>query len=331
MPWLVAAALAAGLTAVSIAAAAPPAPPATSRIEVHPLQTVTLTTAQLLAGSTDGSASATIAGGLRLPSVGAQRMPAVLMLHGDAGAIANQVVWIEQLNALGIAVFTLDSFTGRGAVASGASLATMPESIDGPARVVDAERALALLSRHPRIDPTRIAAMGFSSGGTTVLTAAQTRFASAFGSAGMGFAAYIALYPDCNIHLRGDDRSEPGPQRIFIGAVDVLTDAQACVRYGERLRKAGTDIAVTVFPGAHHGFDNVANPKLIRIPDAPVGGRCKLEEEDGAIVNADTRRPLTAADRCVTKGLVAGYDAGADTATKAAVKAFLIERFRLAR
>ncbi len=48
-----------------------------------------------------------------------------------------------------------------------------------------------------------------------VLASAQTRFASAFGTPGVHFAAYIALYPDCNARLIGDANSEPGPQRIF--------------------------------------------------------------------------------------------------------------------
>ena len=79
-------------------------------------------------------------------------MTAVL-LHRDACAIATQVVWREELNAPGFAVFALDSFSGRGAVATGASLTTMPDSIGRLARIVDAKRALALLAKHPRIDP----------------------------------------------------------------------------------------------------------------------------------------------------------------------------------
>lgn len=315
------------LAAFGVKAAAP-----TFRIEVHSLPTLTLTRAQLLTGSSQGGSTANIAGELSLPFVAADRMPAVLMLHGDAGAVANQVVWREELNALGIAVFTLDSFSGRGAVATGASFFTLPDSIGGLARVVDAERALALLAAHPRIDPARIAVMGFSSGGRTVLAAAQRRFASAFGAPGLHFSAYIALYPDCNARLIDDTNSEPGPQRIFIGKDDVLTSAATCAKYAERLRAAGSDIATSTFDGAHHGFDNVSNPEMLRIADVPTGANCNLEEKSpGEIVNVDTGQPLKLSDACIGKGLVAGYNPAADAATKTAVKALLIERFGLKR
>ncbi len=112
----------------------------------------------------------------------------------------------------------------------------MPESIGGAARVVDAERALALLPT-PANRSDAIAVMGFSSGGRTALLAAQTRFASSFRAPGIGFTAYIALYPDCNTRFIGETHSEPGAQRIFIGEADVLTAADACVRYVERLRR----------------------------------------------------------------------------------------------
>ena len=315
------------LVGVGADAAAP-----TFRVELHALPTLTLTLAQALAGSAEGAAPATIGAELRLPFGAAERMPAVVLLHGDAGAVSNQVAWSDELNALGFAVLTVDSFSGRGAVATGASFATMPASVGGTARVVDAERALAFLARHPRIDPQRIAVMGFSSGGRTALLAAQTRFAAGFGQAGVGFIAYIALYPDCNVRLRDDTKSEPGPQRIFIGEADVLTDAGACQRLVDRLRGAGQDAAVTTFAGAHHAFDAVASQPLVRVPGVLTAARCDLvESADGRIVNAETGRELDDHDRCIGKGLIAGYDAAADAATKTAVKALLVERFRLAR
>ncbi|CAN5141172.1 dienelactone hydrolase family protein [soil metagenome] len=303
---------------------------ATFRTETYPVQTITLTREQLFAGTGQGNPAVTISGTLSLPVTRSERVPAVLLLHGDAGQLGNQAVWTERLNALGIAVFNLDSFSARGGVAKGASTASLPETLAGAARIVDAERALALLAAHPRIDAARIALMGVSSGGRTTLLAAQTRFATAYGPPGLRFAAYIALYPPCNIRLIDDTRAQPGPLRIFIGEADPVTTAESCVRYVARLRAAGVDAAVQTFPGAAHGFDN-PNAGLTRIAGFPSTGKCDLEEIDGGrLVNADTRRALADGDACIGSGLVAGRDDAADKATHEAVSALLIERFHLA-
>ena len=100
----------------------------------------------------------------------------------------------------------------------------------------------------------------------------------------------------------------------------MLTSADAGREYFDRLRKAGVDAVLTTFPGARHGSDNGASAQLVRIPGVPTAARCQSEEfERGRIVNADTGRPLDDADACIGTGLVAGYDAAADAATRAAV------------
>lgn len=120
------------------------------RIEVHPVPTLDLTTAQVLNGETSGPAGM-VAGELRLPATAALRVPAVIVLHGDAGAIANQAAWNNVLSAAGIAVFTLDSFTGRNAISATTAIGNIEGAgkVTAFGRVVDAYKALALLSQHP--------------------------------------------------------------------------------------------------------------------------------------------------------------------------------------
>ena len=71
---------------------------------------------------------------------------------------------------------------------------------------------------------------------------------------------------------------------------------------------------------------------LLTHPGVPPAARCNLAEAArGLIVNLATGEPIEDDDACVGTGLIAGYDAAADATTRAAVAAFLIERFQLAR
>ncbi len=99
-------------------------------------------------------------GELRIPKPGSERLPAVILIHGSGGIGRNVDAWATEINSLGVAVFILDTFTGRGIVNTGSDQSQL-----GPlAMMIDAYRALARLAQHPRIDPGRIAVMGFSRG-----------------------------------------------------------------------------------------------------------------------------------------------------------------------
>jgi dienelactone hydrolase len=290
----------------------------TFRIEVHPITTLDLSAERVLRGDYDGP-TRIIAGELRLPVTSTVRVPAVVLLHGDAGLYRNQPPWVAELNAAGFAVFSVDSFSGRGAVDGTTGIGDYEGVVrttgNSLARTVDAYRALALLARHPRIDASRVALMGFSSGGRVVLNSAMTRFASPLRAPGTAFAAFVALYPSCNLALDGDDRVGPAPIRIYIGAADRLTTADACDRYVHVLRAAGADATLQIYPGAFHGFDNPTG-ELIHVPDAAVSSGCNFRESGHRIVNAATGLPLSPLDRCISLG----FDAGTDTAANAAVR-----------
>jgi dienelactone hydrolase len=298
------------------------------RIEVHPIVTLDVGTAQVLAGELKGP-ERTIAGELRLPFTEQVRVPAVVFLHGDAGALSNQSLWIEALNGIGIAVFTVDSFTGRGHLSATPGIAVEGSLPGSLARTVDAYRALAVLARHPRIDARRIALMGVSSGGRVTINAAMRRFALPLAPAGAGFAAFIALYPPCNLRLVGDG-DLVAPLRIHHGAADVVTRPQPCGAYVERLRQAGGDAQFFEYAGAGHGYDGSPRMAPQRNPQVPNASRCEVEERaGGTLVNTATGEPLRPGDACFSRGIEGGPHAEAGAATRARVTAYLRQLFEL--
>src|SRR5262249_19851528 len=166
------------------------------RTEIYPVQTVTLTTADFLLGKKDGK-PAIIAGELRIPKPGTDRLPAVVLVHGSDGIGSNSGMWAGELNKAGFATFIADSFTGRGIT----NTITDQAQLSSYAMMNDAFAALAVLAKHPRIHPNKIAVMGFSKGAIPALYASMKRFQSAFAPEGASFAAYIGFYTPCNIAL----------------------------------------------------------------------------------------------------------------------------------
>ena len=121
--------------------------------------------------------------------------------------------WARELNQIGIAAFILDSFTGRNV---GDTRANLTQS-SPLTTLVDSYRALELLSGHPRIDPTKIAILGFSGGATAALRASSKRFQALYGPTGIEFAAYIGFYTPCDPTYIDDENISDKPIRLFHG------------------------------------------------------------------------------------------------------------------
>lgn len=98
-----------------------------------------------------------------------------------------------------MATFVLDSFTGRG-LSPPFESGGLPSPL---AMIVDAYQALALLITHPRLDPRRVAVMGFSRGGGTALYSSLKRFQRLHGPTGAEFGGYLArrLAPGLKLQL----------------------------------------------------------------------------------------------------------------------------------
>jgi dienelactone hydrolase len=238
------------------------------------------------------------------------------------------VEWERDLLAMGVATFVIDSFTGRGIINTNNDQSQLGRL----AQTEDAYRALAVLAKHPRIDPTRVMLMGFSRGGQNALYSSLARFQRMHASGfGVHFAAHIAFYPDCSYTYR-DDEDLAAPVRIFHGTADNYDPIAPCRAYVERLRAKGKDIQLMEYPGAAHLFDGRANNPPVSLPQAQTVRNCKWEEGDGGqLFNAKTKQPYSYSDPCVERGVTLAYDEKAATEVRKAVEEFVTATLKPAR
>ena len=146
--------------------------------------------------------------------------------------------------------------------------------------MIDAFQAMTLLSTHPRIDPARIALMGFSVGGIATLYSTVKRFQRMWAPKGQEPAAYVSFYPACNYTWDEEEKVTDRPVRILMGDKDQTGWYVPCEDYVNRLRKAGKDFKITIYPGIHHGFDN-ENKRGSQWSIGPHPTYCLFREEKG--------------------------------------------------
>jgi dienelactone hydrolase len=325
--WMAAGIVGGGLWFVGVPAQAQPIPKeVASRVELYAIPTLTLSDQQFLTGATDGK-PVTVAGEFRLAQ-GSGRMPVVVLMHGSSGVGATMEAWVRTFNAMGISTFVIDGFTGRRLTAVGPNQALLGRLN----LIVDIYRALDILSSHPRVDPDRIALMGFSRGGQAALFASLDRFDRLWNKSGIRFAAYIPFYPDCSTSYVGDTDVADKPIRIFHGAPDDYNPLASCKAYVARLQEARRDVVLTEYPDSEHGFDAGllgVSSKVVSV-NAQTVRHCHIREADGGVlVNTDTQAPFSYKDPCVELNPHVGGNPETAEQARKAVSDFLAALFRL--
>ena len=217
--------------------------------------------------SNDGKT--TLVGYLYLPQgQHAARAPAVVMMHGRAGAYSSQAngvydattlsqrhqAWGELWAAHGYVALLVDGFGPRG-YAQGFprhSYDSRPEALNEvTVRPLDAYGALAFLRARSDVDGARVGLQGWSNGGSATLAA------MAAAPNNSGFTAALAFYPACGLHGQFESGYKPyAPTRVFMGTADEEVSPKRCKALVDASNAAGGDITIRLYPGATHSFDD---------------------------------------------------------------------------
>ena len=203
------------------------------------------------------------------------RVPAVVMMHGRAGAyssLANGVYdastltkrhnyWGEMLAKNGYIAILVDGFGPRGYPHGFAahSYGQRPSELDEVnVRPLDAYSALAYLRTRPDVKADAIALLGWSNGGSATLSSmSASTTALSKPSVETGFRGALAFYPACGLKGQFDSGYRPyAPVRIFIGTADEEVSPKRCESLVEQSKSQGGDVKITVYPGATHDFDD---------------------------------------------------------------------------
>jgi len=95
------------------------------------------------------------------PKTAAARVPAFIIIHGSGGVRAQrELAYARRFNELGVAAVVMDSFTPRGVERT----VNDQRSVTDAEMVADTIALLRAVAHNPRIDATRIGAIGFSKG-----------------------------------------------------------------------------------------------------------------------------------------------------------------------
>jgi dienelactone hydrolase len=279
---------------------------------------ISFATAASLVRNPDGSRfvlgdPVTISGDLRFPP-GTGPFPAVILAHGCGGLGNAETGWAPVLREWGYATFVVDSFRGRRLT----EVCTSAATLTGTQRVPDAYGALRILATHSRIDARRVALMGFSHGGILTMGASTVWAKETFAPSGQpAFRAFLPFYPYCNTVYPERGRIS-APVRIHSGELDDWTPAGPCARLVESLKASGQDATITVYPGAHHSFDNIGR-SFLRLPNVDSGADCVFEV-------ASILGPFPSAGeiaRCLRKGATIAWNPEATEQARRNVRAQL--------
>ncbi|NTV56816.1 MAG: prolyl oligopeptidase family serine peptidase [Deltaproteobacteria bacterium] len=199
--------------------------------------------------------------------------------------------WAKRLQGFGYVALFPDSLTPRG-VQEICTRKDIGGNMPFRERPRDAYGALKWLQSQPFVRKDRVGLLGWSNGGSTVLSAINVKSRARPSVLTYDFRVAVAFYPGCRATEQNVKWTTHIPLTILIGEADDWTPASFCSSLVNRVCREGAPVEIVTYPEAHHAFDAPDQPLRVR------GGLAHTARRDGrATIGTNDAARADAIDR----------------------------------
>lgn len=189
----------------------------------------------------------TYVGYLALPA-GDGQAPGILVCHEGPGISDNTYTKADRLAELGFVAFALDYHGGGKMVPLEDMMTALMALITSPEKTLArANAGLNVLLSQPRVDTSRVAAIGYCFGGTMCLELAR---------AGAKLAAVVGFHSGLGTSTKVVSGAVTAKVLVCIGADDPMIPGEQRLAFEKEMTEAKADWQMIVYGGAQHSFTN---------------------------------------------------------------------------
>jgi dienelactone hydrolase len=182
---------------------------------------------------------------------GDDRRPGVLVSHEGPGQSDHERTVARRLSALGYVAFALDYHGGGERIEDRDEMFRQVGALMANPNLTRAlgKAGLEQLLAEPRVDPARVAAIGYCFGGTMSLE---------LGRAGEDLAAIVGFHAGLQSSRPEDARNIKARVLVCMGSADPIVPAEARHAFEAEMEATGVDWQMHVYGGVQHTFTNPA-------------------------------------------------------------------------